>query len=168
MASIRTPGHCGLAVVLLALAATPVLAQRPAVTVGVGTGLSSLPSRGPDPQAGRLHSMLVVGVAPARWPVELRADVMWAHWASFAGPVSATANVVLPFGTITLDDRARVRPYVLAGTGYYGVGGVSPQMGVNAGAGARLELPRIAAFVEGRRHGRYQRTFLTLGVALRR
>jgi hypothetical protein len=167
MDSLCTRRRTSFAAALLALAGTPLMAQDRAVTVGLGTGVSSLPTRGADPQVGRFHSLLTVAVIPARGRVELRGDLMWAHWASYAGPVSATANVVVPVGSVSLGSQVRARPFVLAGTGYYGVGTPAPEVGANVGAGVRFEGSRLGAFVEGRRHRAYSRTFLTLGVAWR-
>jgi hypothetical protein len=168
MAYIRTFRSFGVASVLLALSVAPLAAQGPALAVGLGAGASSLPTHGPDPRVGRWHSLLVVGLAPSGWRAELRGDLMWAHWPSYAGPVSGTVNALLPVGGIRIGQDARVRPYVIGGAGYYGVGTSRPELGANAGLGARLELPRLTTFIEGRRHSAYARTFVTFGLALRR
>jgi hypothetical protein len=91
---------------------------------------------------------------------------MWAHWASYAGPVSVTANAVVPVGWLRLR-AAALRPYAIAGAGAYGVGTGGPTLRANVGAGLRLAVGRVGAFAEARRHGAYARTFLTVGATMR-
>ena len=142
-------------------------AQPPAVRLGLGGGRSSPADQGAHSGPGRRHSLLVLGVAPARWRVELRGDLMWVHWGSGSGPVSATVNGLAPVGALTLGLQARLRPYALAGAGYYGVGNPGPVFGLTAGVGARIEAERLGLFTEARLHGGYSRKFLTLGATVR-
>jgi hypothetical protein len=167
MDSARARESAVVAAAWLALAAAPLGGQDRPVMVGLGGGLSPLLADARDARVGRRHSLLTVGLVPARWRVELRGDLMWAHWPSNAGPVSATANVVVPVGSLSLGTATRVRPFVLVGAGVYGVGNPEPPMGANAGAGVRLEVSRLGGFVEVRRHMAYERTFLTFGLTWR-
>lgn len=148
-------------------------ATRAVWSAGLATGVASLPSSGnQDPRSGQYHSALLVEFAPRRLPLELRGELAWAHWASFAGPVSLAGNLVLPVGVVRIDRQAydaRLRPYALGGAGVYGVGGVSPRdIHWNAGAGLRVEAPRWTVFVEGRRLAAYDRTLLAAGFTVGR
>ncbi len=156
-----------LAAGLIELVPRGLQAQSGGLIVGAATGFSASygPPRAAEPR-GRYHSLLVLGFAPPGTRLEWRADVMWVHWASYTGPVSVTANAILPIGGLLLGG-GRLRPYVLAGYGVYGVGSSVRNDAVNAGGGLRFELDRASLFVEGRRHLEYRRDFLTLGLTLR-
>ena len=58
-----------------------------------------------------------------------------------------------------------VQPYAIAGRGRYVLAPDAPkEMGWNYGAGVRLGVARLGAFVEMRRHAPLKRTIATLGV----
>jgi len=69
--------------------------------------------------------------------------------------VNAVATIPLPF----------VQPYGIAGRGRYVLGpGLAKETGWNYGAGVRVGVSRLGAFVEMRRHEPLKRTITTLGI----
>ena len=172
--------HHMLAVVLAAavgLLARPASAQttnapaRPLFAAGLAVGTATQPDPvGADPLGGRLHSALLATVAPRHWPVEFRGELTWVRWSSYAGPVSLTANAVVPVGHIALggeDAPLTLRPYAIGGLGVYGVGSVPPRKGHwNVGGGLRLAGVRRAVFLEARQLAAYRRTSLAGGFTL--
>ena len=69
--------------------------------------------------------------------------------------VNAVAVMQLPF----------IQPYGIAGRGRYVLAPDAPkEMGWNYGAGVRVGVARLGAFVEMRRHEPLKRTITTLGV----
>jgi len=157
-----------LAACLLPLVAQ---AQQSRAWIGVAAGIASLPPEsGLDPAFGRRHSMLTLGVAPEKWRAEVRGDLLWAHWPSYAGPVSLSLNALLPVGSARFSRQPGallLQPYLLAGVGIYGVGNGRSDAGANAGFGVRIEGERLAVFTEARRHTAYARNLLTFGVGYR-
>jgi hypothetical protein len=144
---------------------------RSPFAAGLAFGAATQPSPSyAEPQGGRLHSALLATVAPRRWPLELRGELTWANWPSYAGPVALTANAVVPVGRIALDTEdggLTLRPYVIGGLGVYGVGSVPPRKGHwNLGGGLRLAGPRRAVFLEARQLAAYRRTSLAGGFTL--
>jgi hypothetical protein len=159
------------------LLAPPASAQtidtppRPLLGVGLAIGAASQPYPvGAEPRGGSVHSALLATVAPRRWPVELRGELTWVRWDSYAGPVALTANAVVPVGRMALDaerSALTLRPYAIGGLGVYGVGGVPPRKGHwNLGGGVRLEGVRRAVFLEARQLAAYRRTSLAGGFTL--
>jgi hypothetical protein len=58
-----------------------------------------------------------------------------------------------------------IQPYGIVGRGRYVIAPEAPkEMGWNYGAGVRLGVARLGAFVEMRRHQPLQRTITTLGI----
>ena len=58
-----------------------------------------------------------------------------------------------------------VQPYGIVGRGRYVIAPEAPkEMGWNYGAGVRVGVSRVGAFVEMRRHQPLQRTIMTLGI----
>jgi hypothetical protein len=144
---------------------------RPLFGAGLAIGAATQPDPvGAEPRGGSLHSALLATVAPRRWAVELRGELAWVNWSSYAGPVALTANAVVPVGRIALDVEEAalaLRPYAIGGLGVYGVGGVPPRKGHwNLGAGVRLEGVRRAVFLEARQLAAYRRMSVAGGFTL--
>lgn len=68
--------------------------------------------------------------------------------------VNAVAVIQLPL----------VQPYGIVGRGRYAIAPDVKDMGWNAGAGVRVGVARLGAFVEMRRHYALHRTITTIGV----
>ncbi|WP_284350374.1 hypothetical protein [Roseisolibacter agri] len=166
MASLR-PLSCLLPLALTA----PLLAagaQRPTVRVGLGGGVAGAPVTGRAHRGSSPHALATLGLAPRRGIAELRLDALWLMGNSDVGPVSMGANALAPLGSVGVGSVGRLRPYVVAGAGVYGVGGVGPRVGAAGGAGTRLERPRLALFAEARHHTAHRSTFGTLGLTFSR
>jgi hypothetical protein len=107
---------------------------------------------------GRHESFAAEQTINRRW-LAIRAEMMWVHWAGNNGPVSATADAVVPVL------RKPLSPYAIGGVGVYGIGAVGRQMSYNAGAGLRYDSREVRYYAEVRAHPA-SRTLLSLGVML--
>lgn len=155
------PIRSGVALVALLLAVAPGRADAQGrVTVGVAGGGSIGRGAGPGLGGRDYHALLAAAVAPGRSPVAVRLDALLVGWSSHAGPLSLTANAVLP-----RRPAAALTPYVIGGWGVYGLGSVRRATGWNAGLGLRARAGRATLFGEARRHGPYTRDAVSVGLA---
>ena len=133
-------------------------------SAGAQTGLSLWAGIGGSREAGvstfakdakQLGAQLTVPLLP----LGIRADALLlgtkvdADYLSYN--VNAVATLPLPL----------VQPYAIAGRGRYVIApALAKEMGWNYGAGVRVGVSRLGAFVEMRRHEPLQRTITTLGI----
>src|SRR5262245_5863821 len=143
---------------------TSALLLGPKTTAGAQTGLSLWAGIGGSREAGvstfakdakQLGAQLTVPLLP----LGIRADALLlgtkldTDYLSYN--VNAVATMPLPL----------VQPYAIAGRGRYVVApALAKEMGWNYGAGVRVGLGRLGAFVETRRHEPLKRTITTLGI----
>lgn len=157
---IRRRGAVGGALAL-AVAAGELRAQR-LLSFNVGGGHSAVRRPGGDAgsNAGgsELNAVAAAQVDVPLLPLAVRGDAMLVGWNSDAGPLSLSANLVLPLRLPV------VTPYVIAGYGKYGVGSAQTMKGWNAGAGVRLGVGRVGVFAEARRHQVYARDAYSFGL----
>lgn len=141
---------------------------RAALTFGVAAGRVGWTSTQAAPRNDTPLLQAALGVVPARGPVEFRGELGWLLGASATGPVSATANALVPATVLRLGPDRRLQAYLVGGVGAYGVGSVGPALGANAGTGARLDGGRAAVRLEVRRHWANRSYGVALGVDVRR
>ena len=141
----------------LAVAARELHAQR-LLSFNVGGGHSAVRSSAANPGGSELNALAAVQLDVPLLPLAVRADAMLVGWNSDAGPLSLSANLVLPLRLPV------VTPYVIAGYGKYGVGSAQTMKGWNAGAGVRLGVGRVGVFAEARRHEVYARDAYSFGL----
>ena len=135
-----------------------------ATTANAQTGLSLWAGVGGSREAGvstfpkdakQLGAQLTLPLLP----LALRADALLIGTKVDADNLSYNVNAVavLPLPI--------VQPYAIAGRGRYVVAPEAPkEMGWNYGAGVRVGVARLGAFLEVRRHQPLQRTITTLGI----
>ena len=141
----------------LAMAGGNLHAQRLlSFNVGAGNSAPRGTARGVD---GNVYNGLVAAqVDVPILPIAVRADAMLVGWNSDAGPLSLSANLVLPLRLPV------VTPYAMAGYGKYGIGSAQQVKGWNAGAGVRIGVGRVGVFAEARRHKVYDRDTYSFGL----
>lgn len=92
-------------------------------------------------------------------PLGLRADAL------LVGSKFDVDNVSYNVNAVAVMQLPLVQPYGIAGRGRYVVApGAPKEFGWNYGAGVRVGVSRIGAFVEMRRHEPLKRTITTLGI----
>ena len=92
-------------------------------------------------------------------PLGLRADAL------LVGTKLDTDNLSYNVNAVAVMPLPLVQPYAIAGRGRYVLApGAPKEMGWNYGAGARVGVSRIGAFLEIRRHEPLKRTITTLGI----
>jgi hypothetical protein len=92
-------------------------------------------------------------------PLALRADAL------LLGNNFSPDNVSYNVNAVAVMQLPLVQPYALAGRGCYVMAPDGPkESGWNYGAGVRVGVARLGAFVEMRRHDPLKRTIMTLGV----
>jgi hypothetical protein len=153
---IRRRGAVGGALAL-AVAAGELRAQR-LLSFNVGGGHSAVRRSTGDAGGSELNMIAAAQLDVPLLPLAVRADAMLVGWNSDAGPLSLSANLVLPLRLPV------VTPYVMAGYGKYGVGSAQTMKGWNAGAGVRLGVGRVGVFAEARRHQVYARDAYSFGL----
>jgi hypothetical protein len=153
---IRRRGAVGSALAL-AVAAGELRAQR-LLSFNVGGGHSAVRRPSGDTGGGEYNALVAAQLDVPLLPLAARVDALLVGWNSDAGPLSLTANVVLPLRLPV------VTPYVMAGYGRYGVGSAQKLEGWNAGAGVRLGVGRVGVFAEARRHQVYARDAYSFGL----
>ena len=120
---------------------------------GVGgsreAGISTFPK-----DAKQLGAQLTVPLIP----LALRADAL------LLGNDFETDNLSYNVNAVAVMPLPLVQPYALVGRGRYVIAPDVKETGWNYGAGARVGLGRIGAFVEMRRHQPLARTIMTVGV----
>ena len=152
------------ALAFAALACAPAAASaQVSIALGAGSGVGSRgATSGDDHLNASLEFRLPVltAAAPATYYfTSVRTDAYYLTSPNEPGRVSAVASVVLAARV------PAVTPYVLAGWGAYGIDDAHPMSGWNVGVGARAPLPRgPAIFAEFRRHERFVRDIVTVGV----
>ena len=121
---------------------------------GVGgsreAGVSTFPK-----DAKQLGAQLTLPVIP----LGVRADAL------LIGSKIDTDNLSYNVNAVAAMPLPLIQPYAIAGRGRYVLApGAPKEMGWNYGAGVRLGVSRLGAFVEMRRHEALKRTITTLGV----
>src|SRR5687768_12491493 len=92
-------------------------------------------------------------------PLALRADAL------LLGTKVDTDNLSYNVNAVLVMPLPLVQPYGIAGRGRYVVApGAPKEFGWNYGAGVRVGVSRLGAFVEMRRHDPLKRTITTLGI----
>jgi hypothetical protein len=92
-------------------------------------------------------------------PLGLRADAL------LIGNKVDTDNLSYSVNAVAVMQLPLVQPYGIAGRGRYVLAPDAPkEFGWNYGAGVRVGVSRLGAFVEMRRHEPLKRTIMTLGV----
>lgn len=135
-----------------------------ATTANAQTGLSLWAGVGGSREAGvstfpkdakQLGAQLTLPVIP----LGVRADALLIGNKLDADHLSYNVNAV------AVMQLPVVQPYGIVGRGRYVIAPDAPkEMGWNYGAGVRVGLARLGAFVEVRRHDPLQRTITTLGI----
>ena len=139
----------------LLLGATTAKAQTGlSLWAGVGgsreAGVSTFPK-----DAKQLGAQLTLPVIP----LGLRADAL------LIGNKLDSDNLSYNVNAVAVMQLPVVQPYGIVGRGRYVIAPDAPkEMGWNYGAGVRVGVSRIGAFVEMRRHQPLQRTIMTLGI----
>ena len=155
--------RAALAAAALAVAAPAAQAQSP-VRFGLAAGVTSALGAVGDMQDRGYHGLVTLGIKPPLLPVGLRVDGMYNQLAgkdfeSLAAGSEPDMNVATVNANITVDvlPLPVIHPYLIGGVGYYRVGfrdfgDTRTEVGYNGGAGFRLALGGISAFVEARYH----------------
>ena len=92
-------------------------------------------------------------------PLALRADAL------LLGNDLKTDNLSYNVNAVAVMKLPVLQPYALVGRGNYAIAPNTPkESGWNYGAGVRLGISRLGAFLEMRRHDPLKRTITTLGV----
>ena len=135
-----------------------------ATTANAQTGLSLWAGVGGSREAGvstfpkdakQLGAQLTLPVIP----LGIRADALLIGSKLDADHLSYNVNAV------AVMQLPVVQPYGIVGRGRYVIAPDAPkEMGWNYGAGVRVGVARLGAFVEVRRHDPLQRTITTLGI----
>src|SRR5574339_274788 len=139
----------------LLLGATTAKAQTGlSLWAGVGgsreAGVSTFPK-----DAKQLGAQLTLPVIP----LGVRADAL------LIGSKLDTDNLSYNVNAVAAMPLPLIQPYAIAGRGRYVIApGAPKEMGWNYGAGVRIGVSRLGAFVEMRRHQPLQRTIMTLGI----
>jgi len=147
----------------------PILCLTSALMLGASaanaqTGLSLWAGVGGSREAGvstfpkdakQLGAQLTLPVIP----LGIRADAL------LIGNKLDTDNLSYNVNAVAVMQLPLVQPYGIVGRGRYVIAPEAPkEMGWNYGAGVRLGVARLGAFVEMRRHQPLQRTITTLGI----
>ena len=146
------------------LCLTTALVVGMTATASAQTGLSLWAGIGGSREAGvstfakdakQLGAQLTLPVIP----LGLRADALLVGSKVDADNLSYNVNAVMVM------QLPLVQPYGIAGRGRYVVApGAAKEFGWNYGAGVRVGVARLGAFVEMRRHEPLKRTITTLGI----
>ena len=150
---LLAPVLCLTSALLVGTAGTAT-AQGISLWAGVGgsreAGVSTFPK-----DAKQLGAQLTLPVIP----LGLRADAL------LLGNKLDTDNISYNVNAVAVMQLPSVQPYGIVGRGRYVTAPDTPkEMGWNYGAGARLGVGRIGAFLEMRRHDPLKRTITTIGV----
>ena len=148
---------------------TPVLCLTSALVLAVSpadaqTGLSLWAGVGGSREAGvstfaKDAKQLGAQLSLPLLPLGIRADAL------LLGTKVDTDNLSYNVNAVMALPLPIVQPYALAGRGRYVVApGAPKEMGWNYGAGVRVGLSRLGAFVEMRKHEPLRRTITTLGI----
>lgn len=135
-----------------------------ATTAEAQTGLSLWAGVGGSREAGvstfpkdakQLGAQLTLPVIP----LGIRADAL------LIGNKVDTDHLSYNVNAVAVMQLPIVQPYGIVGRGRYVIAPEAPkEMGWNYGAGVRVGVSRVGAFVEMRRHQPLQRTIMTLGI----
>jgi hypothetical protein len=144
----------GLTSALLVGSAVSASAQGISLWAGVGgsreAGVSTFPK-----DAKQLGAQLTLPVIP----LGLRADAL------LLGNSLDTDNISYNVNAVAVMSLPVVQPYGIVGRGRYVTSASMPkEMGWNYGAGVRVGVARLGAFLEMRRHDPLKRTITTLGI----
>lgn len=133
-------------------------------TAQAQTGLSLWAGIGGSREAGvstfakdakQLGAQLMLPVVP----LGVRADAL------LLGTEVDVGNLSYNLNAVAVMPLPIVHPYGIVGRGRYVVApGAAKEMGWNYGAGVRVGVSRLGAFVEMRRHDPLKRTIMTLGI----
>ncbi|HEY5547680.1 MAG TPA: hypothetical protein VIK50_16615 [Gemmatimonadaceae bacterium] len=148
----------------------PILCLTSALLIGnvttaaAQTGLSLWAGIGGSREAGvstfakdakQLGAQLTVPVLP----LGIRADAL------LLGSKVDTDNISYNVNAVAVMQLPLVQPYGIVGRGRYVIApGAPKETGWNTGAGVRVGVARLGAFVEMRRHHPLRRTITTLGI----
>jgi hypothetical protein len=146
------------------LCLTSALLIGTTMTASAQTGLSLWAGIGGSAEAGvstfakdakQLGAQLTLPVIP----LGLRADAL------LLGNKLATENLSYNVNAVAVMQLPLVQPYAIVGRGRYVIApGAPKETGWNTGAGVRVGVSRLGAFVEMRRHHPLRRTITTLGI----
>jgi hypothetical protein len=148
----------------------PILCLTSALLIGSATqataqtGLSLWAGIGGSREAGvstfakdakQLGAQLTLPVLP----LGIRADAL------LLGSKVDTDNLSYNVNAVAVMQLPLVQPYGIVGRGRYAIAPDAPkETGWNTGAGVRVGVARLGAFVEMRRHHPLRRTITTLGI----
>ena len=140
----------------LLLGATTVAKAQTGLSLWAGVGGSREAGVSTFPKdAKQLGAQLTLPMIP----LGLRADAL------LIGNKLDVDNLSYNVNAVAVMQLPLVQPYGIVGRGRYMVApGAPKEMGWNYGAGVRVGVSRIGAFVEMRRHQPLQRTITTLGI----
>lgn len=146
------------------LCLTSALLIGSATTAAAQTGLSLWAGIGGSREAGvstfaKDAKQLGAQVTLPVLPLGIRADAL------LLGSRIDTDNLSYNVNAVATMPLPLVQPYGIAGRGRYVIApGAAKESGWNYGAGVRVGVSRLGAFVEMRRHEPLKRTIMTLGI----
>jgi hypothetical protein len=151
---LLAPLMCLTSALLIGTASTATAQTGLSLWAGVGgsreAGVSTFPK-----DAKQLGAQLTLPVLP----LGLRADAL------LIGTKIDTDNLSYNVNAVAAMPLPIVQPYAIAGRGRYVIApGAPKETGWNYGAGVRVGVARLGAFVEVRRHDPLKRTITTLGI----
>lgn len=151
---LLAPLMCLTSALLIGVSSTATAQTGLSLWAGVGgsreAGVSTFPK-----DARQLGAQLALPVIP----LALRADAL------MIGSKLDTDHLSYNVNAVAVMQLPIVQPYGIAGRGRYVLGPDTPkETGWNYGAGVRVGVARLGAFVEVRRHDPLKRTITTLGI----
>ena len=151
---LLAPLMCLTSALMIGASSTATAQTGLSLWAGVGgsreAGVSTFPK-----DARQLGAQLTLPVVP----LALRADAL------MIGSKLDTDNLSYNMNAVMVMQLPFVQPYGIAGRGRYVLAPDTPkESGWNYGAGVRVGVARLGAFVEVRRHDPLKRTITTLGI----
>lgn len=151
------PNHVLLAVLVVLFAIPAAGSAQRVLSLGLGAGVGVGEARnGAD--GSHAHGLAYLELKPPLLPFGIRGDGFLIGQAGEAGALGYALSGVLslPVPLIT--------PYGIAGWGRYGLPDNEPMTGWHVGAGLRVSVGGPAIFAEVKRHQRFSRELLTVGM----
>ncbi len=154
----RAAAVAALFVPLLVMAVPSSASAQGILSFGVGAGVGVGDEDAGGSDGSHFHGLGYLQLKPPLFPVGARGDLILIEGGGEGGPIAVALSAVgnLPLPLIT--------PYALAGWGTYGVAEDDAQGGWNLGFGVRVALPGLGLFAEGRKHQRFDRNVITIGL----